>query len=114
MTSWRQEKRPADNVERIDVEDLHARGDEVQILDVREKSEWDAGHIPGSVHVPYHDIRGIPDGLDGNRPIAAICSSGQRATVAASLLKRNGAEDVLHVVEGGVGTWAREGWPIES
>ena len=42
-----------------------------------------------------------------------MCASGQRAAVAASLLKRHGARDVIHVVEGGVGTWEREGWPIE-
>ena len=41
-----------------------------------------------------------------------ICSSGQRSGVAASLLRRHGAVDVLHVVDGGVGTWAREGWPV--
>jgi rhodanese-related sulfurtransferase len=96
------------------VPELHERVDDVQVLDVRERSEWDAGRIPGSVHVPYHDIDGIPEGLDGERPIAAICGSGQRSAVAASLLQRAGAHDVIHVVDGGVGTWARAGWPIES
>ena len=43
-----------------------------------------------------------------------ICSSGQRSGVAASLLRRHGAEQVLHVVDGGVGTWARQGWPVEE
>jgi rhodanese-related sulfurtransferase len=33
--------------------------------------------------------------------------------VAASLLQRAGARDVVHVVDGGVGQWRREGWPIE-
>jgi rhodanese-related sulfurtransferase len=62
----------------------------------------------------YHDVRGIPEGIDAGRPIAAICSSGQRSGVAASLLRRHGALYVLHVVEGGVGTWADRGWPVES
>jgi hydroxyacylglutathione hydrolase len=115
MTSWRQEKRPIERVERIDVAELHRRADELQILDVREQSEWDAGHIPGSSLVPYHDIHGrIPDGVDPAAPIAAICSSGQRSAVAASLLKRHGARHVIHVADGGVGTWERSGWPIES
>jgi hydroxyacylglutathione hydrolase len=69
---------------------------------VRERSEWDAGHIEGSVHVPYHDIDALPDGVDSARPVAVICSSGQRAAVAASLLRRHGAKQVLHVVDGGV------------
>jgi rhodanese-related sulfurtransferase len=43
-----------------------------------------------------------------------LCSSGQRAATAVSLLQRFGAHTPLHVVDGGVGTWARSGWPIES
>ncbi len=113
MTSWREEQLPVERVARMTVPELHARSDEIQILDVREREEWDAGHIPGSVHTPYHDLDAVPDGLDPERPIAAICSAGQRSAVAASLLKRLGVHDVIHVVDGGVGRWRREGWPIE-
>src|SRR3954452_17166629 len=104
MTSWREERRTVERVERMTVPELHERwsrdGGGPQVLDVRERTEWDAGHIPGSVHVPYHDLRGLPDGLDPERPIAAICSSGQRGAVAASLLQRIGAAEVVHVAEG--------------
>jgi hydroxyacylglutathione hydrolase len=117
MTSWREEKRPVERVERIGVDELHARWDEgsngLQLLDVRERAEWDGGHIPGSVNMPYHDIRGLPAELDAERPIAVLCASGQRAAIAASLLKRRGVRDVIHVVDGGVPRWEREGWPIE-
>jgi len=54
----------------------------------------------------------VPEELDAGRPIAVICSSGQRSGMAASLLLRHGAENVLHVVDGGVGTWADHGWPV--
>jgi rhodanese-related sulfurtransferase/glyoxylase-like metal-dependent hydrolase (beta-lactamase superfamily II) len=111
MTSWREEKRPTAFVERIDVPALHDRADVVQVLDVRERSEWDEGHIPGSIHVAYHDIHGVPDAIDPSRPVAVICSSGQRSAVAASLLQRHGAELVIHVAEGGVGAWQQHGWP---
>jgi rhodanese-related sulfurtransferase len=63
--------------------------------------------------VPYHDIHALPAGLDPAKPVAAICASGQRSAVAASLLKAYGADDVIHVVDGGVGTWERLGFPIE-
>src|SRR4051794_40706517 len=112
MTSWREERRPVRSVLRLDVAALHERADAVQILDVREDGEWEAGHIPGSVHVPYHDLREWPEALDPERPIAAICSSGQRAAVAASLLLRARAKEVVHVVEGGVGTWERAGYGL--
>jgi glyoxylase-like metal-dependent hydrolase (beta-lactamase superfamily II)/rhodanese-related sulfurtransferase len=114
MTSWREEKRPTVSVERIDVAALHERAEDVQILDVRERSEWEAGHIPGAVLVPYHDVRGIPDAIDPSRPVAVICSSGQRSAVAASLLARHGARHPIHVADGGVGTWERAGWPLET
>ena len=107
MTSWREERRPVARIERITVPELHERRDAVQILDVRELDEWEQGSIPGAVHTPYHDVDGIPDGIDPDRPVAAICATGQRAAVAASLLQRAGAREVLHVVDGGVGTWRR-------
>ena len=117
MTSWREEKRPVERVPRLSVEELHERwnggSNGLQLLDVRERSEWDAGHIPGSIHTAYHDIHELPDGLDAGQPVAVICASGQRAAIAASLLKRLGAADVIHVVDGGVPRWKREGWPIE-
>jgi hydroxyacylglutathione hydrolase len=117
MTSWREERRPVQGVRRMTVPELHEAwtgdGARLQVLDVRERTEWDAGHIPGSLHVPYHDLRALPDGLDPQRPVAVICASGQRSAVAASLLLREGAGEVVHVVDGGVGTWAAAGWPVE-
>jgi glyoxylase-like metal-dependent hydrolase (beta-lactamase superfamily II)/rhodanese-related sulfurtransferase len=117
MTSWREERRAVQAVERMSVPELHEQwspnGNAPQVLDVRERTEWDEGHIPGSLHVPYHDLNALPDGLDPDRPVAAICASGQRSAVAASLLQREGAAHVVHVVDGGVGTWAAAGWPIE-
>jgi glyoxylase-like metal-dependent hydrolase (beta-lactamase superfamily II)/rhodanese-related sulfurtransferase len=113
MTSWREEGRAVATIERLPIGDLPARAGELQLVDVRERAEWDAGHIPGSLHVPYHDIVALPDGIDPARPVAALCASGQRAAVAASLLARYGASHVVHVTGGGVGTWERAGHPIE-
>ena len=113
MTSWREERRPVAKIGRLAIEDLYARSGELQILDVRERAEWDEGHIPGSVHTPYHDIDAIPAGIDPAQAVAVICASGQRAAVGASLLARLGASHVVHVTAGGVGAWERAGHPIE-
>jgi rhodanese-related sulfurtransferase/glyoxylase-like metal-dependent hydrolase (beta-lactamase superfamily II) len=115
MTSWREEKGPVESTARMTVPELHELRERaaVQVLDVRERSEWDAGHIPGSMHVPYHDLHELPDDVDPGAPLAVICASGQRAAVAASLAQRLGARDVRHVVDGGVGTWGRHGWELE-
>jgi hydroxyacylglutathione hydrolase len=113
MTSWRAERREVARIARWTVEEL-ADAEGVQVLDVREVSEWRAGHIPGSVHRPYHDLHELPDGIDPARPVAAICASGQRSATAASLLAAHGARDVIHVVDGGVPLWCRLGNPVES
>ena len=87
------------------------RGD-VRLLDVREDDEWEEGHVEGSMHVPYHELRdGVPGELangDG-RQIAVVCSAGNRSSIAASLLRRSGVENILHVAEGGVADLANEG-----
>ncbi|WP_205696880.1 rhodanese-like domain-containing protein [Conexibacter sp. SYSU D00693] len=117
MTSWREEGLAVERIARITVPELRERwepaGQGVQLVDVREADEWAAGHVPGSLHAPYHGLRERPEGLDPDRPAAAICASGQRAAVGASLLRRLGVRDVLHVVEGGVPRWAREGGPVQ-
>ncbi len=116
MTSWRQDKRPVARIERVALDDLPARVDsesDLQILDVRERSERDAGHIPGSLFAPWHDIDALPDGLDPERPVAVLCASGQRAAVAASLVQRHGVRQVIHVTDGGVPKWERLGHPVQ-
>jgi hydroxyacylglutathione hydrolase len=117
MTSWRQEKREAECIERETVEQLreHQQSDQsLQILDVRDEKEWNKGHIPGSTFKTWHDITELPAGLDPKQPVAVICGSGQRAATAASLIERFGAERVIHVVDGGVPKWGRLGYPLEQ
>ena len=81
---------------------------------MREQAEREDGHIPGSIHEHYHDIRHLPEGIDPDQPVAVVCGSGQRAAVGASLLQRHGTSGVIHVVEGGVPHWQRQGWPVDS
>jgi glyoxylase-like metal-dependent hydrolase (beta-lactamase superfamily II)/rhodanese-related sulfurtransferase len=117
MTSWRQEKRVVERVARITVDELYAQtqvNPQLQILDVREQSEWDAGHIPESIHTPYHDLHSLPPEIDPHKTTAVMCASGQRAGVAASLAKRHGVGEVLHVVEGGVPAWESHGYPVQK
>jgi rhodanese-related sulfurtransferase len=117
MTSWREEKRPVERVERLAAAQLPERREtdsDLQVLDVRERGEWDAGHLPDSLHRPYHDIHDLPEGLDPDRPVAVICASGQRAAVGASLVQRHGARHVIHVVEGGVPALEHMGQHLET
>jgi hydroxyacylglutathione hydrolase len=114
MTSWRAERRDVARIARWTVDELAGADGDVQIVDVRELSEWREGHIPGSLHRPYHDLHELPSELDRERPVAAICASGQRSATAASLLSAHGAREVIHVVDGGVPLWGRLGHAVQS
>jgi glyoxylase-like metal-dependent hydrolase (beta-lactamase superfamily II)/rhodanese-related sulfurtransferase len=117
MTNWRSEGHRAEHTARLTADELAARlPDEagLQLLDVRERHEWERGHVPGSTGVPWHDLDGVPAGLDGERAIAVMCAGGARAATAASLLKLHGAEHVIHVTDGGVVRLAALGVAMES
>jgi len=84
-------------------------GDRV-VLDVRSRSEWNEGHIPGAVNIPLaelvarvHELR-----AHAGRPIAVHCQGGGRSAVAASVLQANGLDDVSNI-QGGYSAWARAG-----
>jgi hydroxyacylglutathione hydrolase len=119
MTAWRSEGRPVQRVEMIDPEELAERlagagGDGPLVLDVRDRDEFAAGHIPGSLHIPYADVLERLDELPRDRTIAAVCSGGKRSGLAASILQREGFERLLHVANGGVGTWRSRGHEVEA
>jgi hydroxyacylglutathione hydrolase len=81
------------------------------VIDVRQTSEFESGHIPRSWHV----MAGwLPDRLaevPRDRLLATICASGYRASIAASLLQRAGFADVVRISDG-VDAWERAGYPI--
>jgi rhodanese-related sulfurtransferase len=91
----------------VDVRELERllEDETVQVVDVREKSERDAGYIPGTLHIPYRLLRAAGgDGLDPERPIVTICESGARAGIAASVLVAAGL-DARPVLHGGINDW---------
>jgi hydroxyacylglutathione hydrolase len=116
MTAWRSEGRPVRRIELIDPDELAERldSDDLVVLDVRDDDEFAEAHIPGSINLPYGELPDRQSELPRDRGIAAICSGGKRSGLAASILQREGFERVLHVANGGVGTWRRSGRPVEQ
>ncbi len=116
MTAWRSEGRPVRTIELIDPDQLAERleGGDLVVLDVRDDDEFADFHIPGSIHLPYGELPGRQGELPRDREIAAICSGGKRSGLAASILQREGFDRVLHVADGGVGTWRSSGRRVEA
>ncbi len=115
MTAWRTESRPVRSIELIDPAELAARVASPEpplVLDVRNAAEYAGEHIPGSLHMPYGEIGGRLAELPRDRPIATICRGGKRSGLAASILRREGFSDVVHVGQG-VGAWRALGNPVE-
>ena len=88
--------------------DRLARSGEVLLLDVREPDEWDAGHAPAAVHLPLADA--TPAAVPDDRPVLAICRSGNRSGQAVTALAAAG-RDVRNVA-GGMKAWAAAGLPV--
>jgi rhodanese-related sulfurtransferase len=117
MTAWRSEERPVSRIEMLDADALAERlegSNGVVVLDVRDADEFASAHIPGALHIPYGHLVNRLAELPRDRPIATVCSGGKRSGLAASLLQREGFEQVIHVGHGGVGTWRKLGHPVES
>jgi hydroxyacylglutathione hydrolase len=113
IEAWRDAGNPVEATPAIGLAELaeRLRSGDVRLLDVRERDEWEAGHVEGSLHIPYHDLRnGIPAELRSDGPpLAVACSAGNRSSIAASLLRRAGVDDVVHVAEGGIAELPDEG-----
>ena len=93
---------------------VYGRKDEIQIVDVREPYEWEAGRIEGAIHIPLNDLMGGKgiDELDTGRPVAVVCRSGNRSELASLMLKARGFD--AHNMRDGMEGWAREGLPFST
>ncbi len=78
------------------------------VVDVRTPSEWNAGHIDGSLNLPLNTLAARLAELPSGRELALVCRTGYRSSIATSLLANAGFERVLDVV-GGMEAWNRSG-----
>ena len=92
--------------------DTHEQRDRVQIIDVRESAEWNAGHIEGAVHIPMGQLAARQDDIATDRPVVCVCRSGARSGQVVRALARAGYN--AHNMEGGMKAWSRAGLPFVS
>ena len=93
-------------------EKLAGNDSAVTVIDVRERGEWEAGHIAGAVHVPLGQLPDRVAELDRDRPLVLHCQSGGRSSIGASVLRAQGFKNVINLSDGFAG-WQRRGQPVE-
>jgi hydroxyacylglutathione hydrolase len=81
-----------------------AEVDGLQVLDVRNAGELEAGRLPGAVNIPLPRLAGRVGELDPERPVLVYCAGGYRSMAASSLLESAGFADVSDIL-GGYGAW---------
>ncbi len=79
---------------------------DLQVIDVRESYEREAGHIAGTRHIQLVDLSGEAQTIDSGRPVVFYCRVGSRSTMAAQAFRTAGYE--AYSLDGGLLRWAQE------
>jgi hydroxyacylglutathione hydrolase/adenylyltransferase/sulfurtransferase len=106
---------PADASQKIAIEPAQLAGwieqdVAVQVIDVREPYEREAGHIAGTRHIELVQLSSAADTIDRERPVVFYCRVGARSEMAAQALRTAGFD--AYSLSGGLVRWAQEGHPL--
>jgi hydroxyacylglutathione hydrolase len=110
IEAWAHEY-PIETITSIDTKELRERLGEVMLIDVRQRSEWDEGHIPGAIHFEGGRVAWETLPFPHDEPLTIQCSSGNRSMSVSSVLRRRGYHNVIQV-EGGIKQWEKNGFEI--
>lgn len=120
IDAWAREY-PVETIPSMDAKELRDRLDDagsdgrpaLHLVDVRQQSEWDAGHIPGAIHFEAGRFAWDDLPFPHDRPLAIQCASGNRSMSVSSVLRRRGYHNVIQV-EGGINKWKMHGFEVVS
>jgi hydroxyacylglutathione hydrolase len=115
IDSWAEGERPLGTVPQITARDLQASlsHNAVTLVDVRNDGEWASGRIDGAIHIPLGVVADRAPEIPTSKPIVVQCAAGARSSIAASLLKARGIDNVINLV-GGIGEWRKASLPTTS
>jgi hydroxyacylglutathione hydrolase len=116
LLKWYVAALPIQKTEMITVHELkqlRESKEEILVLDVRSKEEWQEGHLSGAKHIYVGHIPNNLDEIPKNLPILIHCTVGLRATVAASYLESKGYRNIK-IVLGSYKAWENAGYPIKA
>jgi rhodanese-related sulfurtransferase len=91
----------------VESDDLAAALGDYVVIDVRDRSEWAQGHIPGSAHVPLDVLRAGWSPIDTRLPVAVLADADVDADIAVALLVDRGCDAIT--IRGGAAAWRASG-----
>ncbi len=83
------------------------------VLDVRQTSEWEEYHVPGSTLIPLNELAGRQNEVPKDREVVVVCRSGQRSAKGREILMEAGLKKVTNM-QGGLLQWRADGYPTVS
>lgn len=93
--------------------ELKEKQEDLFVLDVRRKGEYESGHVPQAKSLPLSELETRLGELDKSVKMHVICAGGYRSSMACSLLVRHGFENLVNI-QGGTMAWRKAGLPVES
>jgi rhodanese-related sulfurtransferase len=111
MVAWATRGYRTADIHLVSAEAMHDRvtgTSNMVLVDVRSPLEFEDGHIGGAVNIPAPDLRTRYQELDPDKPTFLVCSSGNRSSLGASILKQHGFKE-LHNLAGGMTGYSQAG-----
>ena len=116
IDAWKSAGLPVEVSNRLGLDSLKEAQEQPMapmVIDVRQRNEYDMGHITGALNIELGELQEHLDGLPRELPVAVVCAAGMRATTAGSILQRDGRDNVQVVDEAGTPAWIERGYPFE-
>jgi rhodanese-related sulfurtransferase len=101
---------PAHELSAEQVKEMLERG-EIELIDVREPYEWDAGRIAGATHIELERLASNADRIPRERKVVFQCRLGARSGMAMQAFRASGWD--AYNLSGGIQDWADKGFPLE-
>jgi rhodanese-related sulfurtransferase len=93
------------------VRERHEAG-EIQLIDVREDYEYEAGRVAGARHIELPLVASQADTIEREKPVVFYCRVGSRSSMAAEAFRR--ADYDAYSMDGGLMAWAQSGLPLDG
>lgn len=114
IDTWRAAGGELGTVPQISADELagQIKRGEANVIDVRGRAEWEAGHLPGVKNIPVGYLTDRIDELPSGKSLVVHCQSGARSAIAASVLRAHGVRNVVNLT-GGFAEWEKRKLPVE-